>query len=66
MKNKIFLGYFMTITLMLWAKLPSGLQHYIEEASYTICYNTSNDNLEIDEEEENIPTTYDCDLPPQK
>ena len=55
MKNRIFLGYFMTIALMIWAKPPSGLQHY-EEAPYTICYNTNSDDLEIDEEEENIPT----------
>ena len=65
MKNRIFLGYFMTSALMIWAKPPSGLQHY-EEAPYTICYNTNSDDLEIDEEEENIPTPYDCDLPPQK
>lgn len=64
MKNKIFLGYFMAITLILWAKLPSGLQHYIEEASYTICYNTSNDEFELTKGEENMQIPF-CDLPPR-
>lgn len=63
MKNKIFLGGFMTIALMIWAKPPSGLQHY-EEAPYTICSNTNNDEFELTKGEENMQIPF-CDLPPQ-
>lgn len=66
MKNKLLLGCFMAIVSMTCPKEFSNFQGYITEDTHIICYNTNNDELEIDGEEENIPTPYDCDLPPQK
>lgn len=65
MKNKLLLGCFMTIVSMTCTKEFSNFQGYITEDIRIICYNTNNDEFEIDEEEENIPTPYDCDLPPR-